>query len=211
MTDLPEKFKELYSSKFKEFGPTPEGVYWGPEADRLHLRYDKMLAVIPEADRGKRVSMLDVGCGFSGLLGYAREGGYDLDYNGIDLAENMVEYSRETYPNATFHQGNILDRPEIGPFDYVVGNGILTLKLDLQRRDMDTYAHSLIRAMFSYCRKGIGFNSMTDRVNFHADHLYYRNPQDLLTWCMNELSPYVRLDHAYPLHEYTIYIYREPY
>ncbi|MDQ7081389.1 MAG: class I SAM-dependent methyltransferase [Paracoccaceae bacterium] len=210
MTDLPKKMKALYTSKFEEHGPTPEGVYWGPERDRFHLRFEKMLALIPDFAR-KDASILDVGCGFAGLLEYARKQGCQLNYTGIDLAKNMVDFSTKTYPDARFHQGNILDRPEIGKFDYVVGNGILALKLDMLRREMDAYAHSIIRAMFSYCRKGIAFNTMTDRVNFHADNLYYRNPQDLLTWCMNELSPYVKLDHAYPLHEYTIYVYREPF
>jgi len=210
MTDMSEKIAEIYTSKFEEFGPAPEGVYWGPELDRFHLRFEKMLALIPDFAR-RDASILDVGCGFAGLLDYAGKNGYRLDYTGIDLAENMVDFAARTYPDAQFHLGNILDRPDIGPFDYVVGNGILTLSLGLKRRQLDAYAHSIIRAMFGLCRKGIAFNIMTDRVNYHEDHLYYRNPQDLLTWCMNELSPYVKLDHAYPLHEYTIYVYREPF
>ena len=50
---------------------------------------------------------------------------------------------------------------------------------------------------------------MTTHVNYQADNLYYRNPAELLAWCMSELTPRVRLDHAYPLWEYTLYLHRD--
>jgi len=210
MTDLPEKIASLYTSKFETHGPIPEGVYWGPEHDRFQLRFEKMLAVVPPSEK-TTASILDVGCGFGGLLGYARENGFDLDYSGVDLTENMVAWAQNNYSDATFTQANILDEPDIGTYDYVVGNGLLALKLDTQRAEMEAYVKNIVRAMFKRCNKGIAFNSMTDRVNFYSDILYYRNPLDFLGWCQNELSPFVKLDNAYPLHEYTIYVYREPF
>lgn len=210
MVTLPEKLKPLYAGKFDEHGPTPLGVYWGPEQERFDLRFRKMLAVIPEDER-ESASMLDVGCGFGGLLNFARQNGYQPDYTGVDLTENMIAWCRENFTDAAFVQSNILDKPEIGPFEYVVGNGILALKLDTQRREMDAYVKTILHTMYAYCTKGIAFNCMTDRVNFYSDELYYRNPLDLLGWCQNELSPHVKLDNAYPLHEYTIYVYREQF
>lgn len=210
MASLPEKMETLYASKFETHGPTPEGVYWGPEQERFTLRFEKMLALVPENERSS-ASLLDVGCGFGGLLSFAREKGFNLSYTGVDLTQNMIAWCRENLTDAEFHQHNILDEPAIGPFDYVVGNGILALKLDALRNEMDTYVKNIVRTMFRYCKKGIAFNCMTDRVNFYSDQLYYRNPLDFLGWCQNELSPYVKLDHAYPLHEYTIYVYREPF
>ena len=210
MSSLPEKMATLYAAKFDTHGPTPEGVYWGPEQDRFDLRFEKMLALIPEADRST-ASLLDVGCGFGGLLSFARAKGYHPDYTGVDLTQNMIAWCREHLTDAEFVQQNILEKPALGSFDYVVGNGILALKLDMLRREMDAYAKDIVRAMFGYCKKGIAFNCMTDRVNYYSDELYYRNPLDLLGWCQNELSPFVKLDHAYPLHEYTIYVYREPF
>jgi hypothetical protein len=50
---------------------------------------------------------------------------------------------------------------------------------------------------------------MTSYVNYQASNLYYRNPAELLAWCMSQLTSKVRLDHAYPLYEYTVYLYRD--
>jgi len=27
-------------------------------------------------------------------------------------------------------------------------------------------------------------------------------------WCLNEITPHLKLDHSYPLYEYTMYMYR---
>jgi hypothetical protein len=50
---------------------------------------------------------------------------------------------------------------------------------------------------------------MTSKVNFYANNLYYRNPSEMLAWCQMEITPFVKLNHAYPLYEYTVYLYRE--
>ena len=103
----------------------------------------------------------------------------------------------------------VLETSIPGPFDYVVCNGILTQKLDVPGLAMDQFAARLIRRLFLLCERGIAFNVMTTKVNFFSNNLYYRNPSELLAWCMNELSPYVKLDHSYPLYEYTVYVYRD--
>jgi hypothetical protein len=75
---------------------------------------------------------------------------------------------------------------------------------------MDAFAARLIRALFRACRVGCAFNVMTTKVNFFAPNLYYRNPAEMLAWCMSELTPHVRLDHAYPLYEFTVYLFKAP-
>ncbi|MDV7400003.1 hypothetical protein RZS08_51785, partial [Arthrospira platensis SPKY1] len=86
-------------------------------------------------------------------------------------------------------------------YDFVVCNGVLTQKLHHSIAEMTAYAHRLLRAMFAHADVGIAFNVMSTHVNFMAPNLYYRSPVELLAWCLQELSPRVRLDHAYPLFE----------
>ena len=95
-------------------------------------------------------------------------------------------------------------------FDYVVCNGILTQKLETAGLEMDRFANRLVRQMFSLCTIGIAFNVMTTKVNYYSNNLYYRNPAELFSWCLSELSTHIKLDHSYPLYEYTIYLYRNP-
>lgn len=206
-----EVLKAHYTSTFAKYGPTTRGVDWGEQDANLHLRYDRMLAVI-NCDPSREVSLLDVGCGFGGLLIYARSMGYKLNYTGIDVVEPMIDWAKQNVNDANFLEGDVLsqDLLDEGAYDYVVCNGILTQKLDTTTLEMDAFANTLIQRMYRLCKMGIAFNIMTTAVNFHADNLYYRSPVEMLAWCMAEVSKHVRIDHAYRLYEYTTYLYRQP-
>jgi SAM-dependent methyltransferase len=209
MDPITEALRRHYSERFAQHGATSEGVDWGPDASRMLLRYDKMLALL-DAPSAAKPTLLDVGCGFGGLAGHAAARGLKIDYTGIDVAENMIEWARKNVPAARFECGDVLEQRFAQQFDYVVCSGILTQKLEAAGGDMDRYAARLIRRLFELCRRGAAFNVMTTKVNFFANNLYYRNPAEMLAWSMSEITPHVRIDHAYPLYEYTVYLYREP-
>lgn len=173
------------------------------------LRYDKMLNIC-DSSAQNRPSLLDVGCGYGGLYQYAVSKNIELDYTGIDVAGNMIEWATAHITSARFIHGDILEHTFDGIFDYVVCNGILTQKLETPGLQMDQFAAELIRRMFSLCRTGIVFNVMTTKVNYYSNNLYYRNPAELLSWCLSEVTPHIKLDHSYPLYEYTVYLYRNP-
>jgi SAM-dependent methyltransferase len=163
-----------------------------------------------QAGKARKPSLLDVGCGYGGLLQYAKEKAVPLSYTGIDVVHGMVLDARAHHPDGAFITGDVLEAKLGRRFDYVVCNGILTQKLDLPGLLMDEFAARLIRRMFALCRKGIAFNVMTTKVNFFANNLYYRNPAEMLSWCMNEITPILRVDHSYPFFEYTMYLYKDP-
>ena len=209
MDNVSETLKAHYEKKFEMYGPSSMGVDWGEEEKNLNLRYEKMLAVLQDSDLSLP-SLLDVGCGFGGLLRYANTKGINLCYTGVDVAENMIKWARKHFPQNEFVLGDVLEIIYDKQYDYVVCNGILTQKLNIAALAMDEYAHKLIRRMYDLCLEGIAFNVMTTKVNHFANNLYYRNPGELLSWCMSEITPHFKIDHAYPLFEYTICLYREP-
>jgi SAM-dependent methyltransferase len=199
-----------YARKFAEYGLSPQGVDWGPDPKDHQLRLERMLAVT-ELGRKKSEtqSILDVGCGYGSLLELIRKRDASLAYIGIDLCEPMIAAARSMYPEASWLNGDILDLNDREQYDYVVCNGVLTQKLGATISEMDDYLRALVTCMFNLCRIGIAFNVMTTHVNFMAPNLYYRNPIELLAWCMTQLSSRARMDHAYPMFEYTIYLYRD--
>ena len=207
MESISKRFKDHYESKFAEFGASPLGVDWGKEEELL-LRYRKMLSVMrPQADT--TASMLDVGCGYGGLFDYALVHGVGVDYTGIDVAANMIEHAKEHHQDGVFHSGDVLHYPFDRRFDYVVCNGILTQKLETKIREMDHFCNALVRRMFDLCDIGLAFNIMSNKVNFVAENLYYRSPVEMLSFCLDNFSSKVRIDHAYPLFEYTVYVYKD--
>ena len=209
MDPISRALQEHYAQKFSAHGPTPDGVDWGPDEAKAFLRYEKMLGVANFANK-KRASLLDVGCGYGGLWQFAIGRNIDVDYTGIDVAGNMIEWARANVPAGNFIDGDVLDHKFDREFDYVVCNGILTQKLEAAGLEMDRFAARLIRRMFSLCAVGMAFNVMTTKVNYYSNNLYYRNPAELFSWCLSEITPHIRLDHSYPLYEYTVYLYRNP-
>ncbi len=212
MSGVTQLLHDHYRQTFLAHGPTAEGVDWGPREDAARLRHDVMLAVADGCAPGG--TLLDVGCGYGALADRIDERGLDLDYTGIDVVAEMVTEARRRHPSRQFLHGDFLADGNIsaggpGRFDYVVCNGILTQKLAATTLEMNAHARRLIAALFAACRRGCAFNVMTTHVNYQADNLYYRNPAELLAWCMSELTPRVRLDHAYPLYEYTLYLHRD--
>jgi SAM-dependent methyltransferase len=207
MNPISKALAQHYSEKFSLHGPSSEGVDWGSDESRMLLRYDKMLRVADYVGRN-RPSLLDVGCGYGGLSSYAISKNIDLNYTGIDVAGNMIEWAGANLPSGNFIHGDLLDYKFEREFDYVVCNGILTQKLKAAGLEMDSFANQLIRQMFSLCTIGIAFNVMTTKVNYYSNNLYYRNPAELFSWCLSEISQHIKLDHSYPLYEYTIYLYR---
>mgnify|MGYP000986082903 CR=1 FL=1 len=200
---ISKAMQEHYSKTFSAHGCSSEGVDWGNKQQAVALRHRAMEAVI----RSYPASILDVGCGYGAFLDYAQEP-ENLSYTGIDLVEDMVKSGRSLHPKAKFICGDFLNS-QISPrsYDYVICNGILTQKLVATTAEMDEYARQLVRKMFETAKIGIAFNIMSTHVNFQVENLYYKDPLEMLGWVMNEISPHVRLDHAYPLYEYTLYVY----
>ena len=204
--------KDHYSASFEAYGATAKGVGWNKK-ERARVRYDKMLAVldhhISEPTRA-RPSLLDVGCGYGGLLIHAQQRGIEVDYTGIDPAENMITYARENYPRGRFILGDVLTWEPEESFDYVVCNGILTKKLDASIPEMEAFTCRLVRKIFQLCRVGTAFNVMTTLVDYMEPDLYYKSPSEMLAFCLGALSRHVAIDHGYPLYEYTVYIFAGP-
>ena len=207
MDAVSKRLKEHYEKTFSKFGASSKGVDWGADEDVV-LRYKNMLSVI-RAESTPPFSRLDVGCGYGGLLDYAIERDIKMEYTGIDVAETMITHAKINCENGNFFVGDALHHPFEKRFDYVVCNGILTQKLATTIRDMDCFANLLIQRMFELCEIGVAFNIMSNKVNFMVDNLYYRSPIEMLSFCFDNLSSKVRIDHAYPLNEYTIYVYRD--
>lgn len=218
MDAITQTLKDYYTQTFQQHGATAKGVDWGDELELL-VRYDKMLAVLQKDFMPplRRVSLLDVGCGWGGLVKRAREVDLPVDYTGIDVVADMVDYGNKTFPDATFRDQDIFAMAEPRAYDFVVCNAILTQKLEISNIQMERYSRELVRKMFELCRHGIAFNMMSTRVNFMVGNLFYQNPSELFAWLLSEISPRVRFDHGYSslangrgkFYDFTVYVYRD--
>ena len=206
--DITKSFIQHYSGKIREHGPNALGVDWGFQ-DKADIRHDQMLQLLRTAATGGIPDLLDVGCGYGALLDRAKQRGISLNYSGIDVVAEMTAHGKQLHPEADFVTGDFLETKIGRKYDYLICNGILTLKLATSIMDMDAYAKSLIRKMYEHCNIGICFNVMSNAVNFQDQKLFYKSPVEMLAFCLSELSKKVRIDHSYPLYEFTTYVYRD--
>ena len=218
MDALTKLFKRHHKDLFELHGPTAKGVDWR-DHEEMMFRYGKMLTVLDhDFERPKGVpTLLDVGCGWGGLCAYAAEKRVKVAYTGIDIVPDMIRYAKRHFNDGRFVVKDVLSLHKENAFDYVVCNGSLTQKLTASIPEMEQFADRMLRKMFALCRYGMAANFMSTRVNYMVDNLYYRHPADLLSYCLMELSPRVRIDHGYSnlrrgknkLYDYTVYLYKD--
>ncbi len=188
----------LYTNLLAKYGTDVRSLNWG-SVDSQRKRFE-VLAAIGDL---QGTSILDVGCGLGDFYSWLKQHGKDVDYFGIDITPQMVERARQRYPEVTFETGSILDVTFSRGFDYVFASGIFYLR----NYEPEKYLHNSIRKMFSNCRLGLGFNSLSLWADSYDENEFYADPAVVVNFCRS-LSRKVVLRHDYHPADFTIYLYK---
>jgi ubiquinone/menaquinone biosynthesis C-methylase UbiE len=171
------QIKNFYSRTFKKFGPIPKGVGWYNKM-KTQKRYKNLLRLIKFYNNKKKYSLLDVGCGYGELINFCNKKKL-FKYHGIDLVQEMIFYAKKKYQNSsnfTFENKNLFSINK--KFDYVICNGVFTLRSSLSNRQMITYVKKCLSHICKISKIGFAFNIMTYNVDFKSRKLFY--PKKLL-------------------------------
>jgi hypothetical protein len=193
-----------YEQRLRQHGPSARGMDWKDEQSQ-RLRFSVLCEV---CDLGGR-SVHEVAAGAGHLLDYLRERGIAAEYSGSDLSAAMVEAARRRHPGQRFEKLDILREGASRSHDVVLCSGLFHVRLQHPEEAWRRFVEQSLRRMYAMCRHAIAFNLMSDRVDFRSPNLFYSDPEQMLAWCRRELGPHAVLRHDYPLHEYTIYVYRD--
>jgi SAM-dependent methyltransferase len=198
-----------YESCLERFGDTHLGVDW-PKPEDAQTRYRVMLEVVRPEDKLRTVRLLDFGCGPSHLYEHmVARGLHDIAYAGLDLSEKFVELSRRKFPENQYYCVDLLDGDAAIPsFDYVVMNGVFTVKRALAFDEMFLYFKQLVKKVFESAEIGLAFNVMSKHVDWERDDLFHLGFDPLAHFLKTELTRNFIFRNDYGLHEYTTYVYR---
>jgi len=204
-TEIKIKVSEYYTEKLNQWGPIPQGVDWNSRESH-EIRFEQLLKV---CDFSGFFSINDLGCGYGALYGYMMERGYDFEYHGCDLSENMVEKARSLYKSKTnccFTQSDLLEEA-----DYTTACGLFNVKMDVDSRDWEEYVLEVLGKINQASRRGFSFNILTHYSDpeHMKDHLYYPDPCFYFDYCKNKFSKHVALLHDYPLYEFSILVRKD--
>ena len=192
-----------YERCLETYGDCHRGVDW-PTAEGADVRYQVMLDMVKSPG-----TLLDFGCGCSGLLDYMTRQGIHRPYAGHDVSEKFLRVARAKYPGTTYYSGDVLAGTVLPHFDYVVMNGVLTVKEDIPFDEMWSYARDLLRVVFPICERSLAVNFMSKAVDWEKEHLFHLPVEKLAQFTTEYLSRRYVIRHDYGLYEYTIYIYQE--
>src|SRR5439155_13424853 len=119
--------------------------------------HEAMLGLIRKEEAARRVTLLALGSGASALYEHIRERGItNVDYTGLDLSPKFVDLSRTKFPANTYYCADVLkDALELPRFDYVVMNGVFTVKVTLGFDEMLSYFKRMITKAFSLADRGV--------------------------------------------------------
>ena len=203
-----KKLNEYFSEKLTAFGATPKGVdYNGPGAQER--RFEQLVKVI---DPSQPFRVIDYGSGYGAMFDYLHKQGWQFEYYGIDLIEQMVIAGREShkdFPNAHF----TTNESEVPVVDYLLAGAIFNIKLDASYEDWQDFVVKTLARMNDMCSKGFAFNMLTkyseaERMAQRPD-LFYGDPLFFFDLCKRDFSRNVALLHDYGLYDFTLLVRKD--
>lgn len=196
--DSIESNKKIFKESFDKYGDDPRSCLWDSNVD---FRYEELIRI---ADLNG-AAVLEIGCGIGGFYDFCINdvGIQNLSYKGIDLVAGMIGLVKKKYPSAEWEVCNILEKEPTKQYDYVILSGVFNVST--QTSEMQ----EILAQAFKYCKKGMAFNFISTYVNFIDAAISYHNPQEIFSFCVENLSRKVSMNHHYMKCDVSVFVYRE--
>lgn len=203
------EIEEFYSGRFQRFGPTAKGVAWKDE-EAQRLRHEVLLMGIRPEHRQRPIGVHEIGCGMGNMLDLIKEAGLPYAYSGSDASEAYLSEARKRHPGMDFSCFNfITDPPPATRYDYVFQSGAFNyLPPSAGWEGWRDIVFSVIDKMWAMCERGIGFNLLTDAVDWRDPDLFYISPREVIEHIRGLTRLFVIRHDYYPF-EFTAFAYRE--
>lgn len=204
--NIEESQRKYWKKKLSEAGSKEVEAVGSETNEHKNLRYQKVSEII---DNTTNFSILDVGAGIGDYFGFLSKKFTDKGfiYTGIEITEEFCEIARSKYPDIDIRNINILNST-IDTHDYVILSGLFHQHGDISLHEWKNFMEKMLKRSFDICRKGVVFRALNQYVDFKKEGNYYANIEEIITFLINELSRYIRIDFNYPLFEATYYVYQ---
>jgi SAM-dependent methyltransferase len=189
-----------YTDKLLQHGPTPRGVDWR-DRESQEVRFAGLARIFD----GSAGSVIEIGCGYGALYGYLRRSGFDLDYTGYDISDEMIAAAKQACA------GDVSAKFEVGSIprqhaDYCVASGIFNVRFDIPDERWRSYIFDTLDSMAKFADRGFAFNCLSSHCDRdrREPRLYYADPGEILNCCVARYGRRVSLLHGNPPYEFTV-------
>ena len=160
---MESKYRALYEAS-EEHAGTPKALLQSNN-DALAQKRLEAAAGLVAKNAGTAGSVLDVGCGHGGLIGFLPG---SMSYFGIDPFPWIVEEAKSRYPDRMFAETTLEDMTPFRPFDVVCAIGVIS---STPKDGLQLFAKHALRlarraVVLAYYREGDYdgmFNSYSDQ------------------------------------------------
>jgi SAM-dependent methyltransferase len=190
----------FYDKALRMFGDRPEAVGWTSRGQALH--HEALLDIADSID-GKKV--LDFGCGKGDFYRFLKQRHIQVDYTGLDINENLIALAREKNPGTVFRAFDIEQDTLDEDFDYIFLCGVFNLNIE----GIEEMIRSALKKLFARCRIALAFNAPSAHTPDKEVALHYVSPEDIFSFAIRNLSPFVSIRHDRVPYDFTMFVYRE--
>jgi cyclopropane fatty-acyl-phospholipid synthase-like methyltransferase len=197
---------EYYSEKIRRQGEGAEGMDWRDRASQ-YLRFERLVAQLKPTPGA---SLLDVGCGSGELLAFCRQVGWQPNYFGIDVSEEMVASCNRRFGSGVAATIPLAELVRQGRrYDFVIASGTFNVRQQSPEDEWRRFVECSVAEMFTLARRAAAFNIMSTRVDYRYDHLFYADVEDVARLADRCGTRDFLIDHGYPLFEMTVTLVKE--
>jgi SAM-dependent methyltransferase len=168
-----------------------------------HLkRFNKLVNTI-NIDNKK---ILDIGSGAGGLYQFLKSKEMNFDYLGIDINPDMIDLSRQRFPEVSdkFQLCNIFNEDINFKPDIVVSIGAMNLKFE----NNEDLLNKFIKRLFDLTGNILAISLTSILAEKYNDLNYYFNPASVTTFIGKFCKRFI-LDHSYLPNDFFIILYKD--
>lgn len=200
--------KSHYEDCLFKYGDSPKGLDW-PNSIDMFKRYEVMLELV-KSNNYSKIKLLDFGCGTGNLLNFIQDKKIlDINYVGYDISQAHINICNKKFPDGNFYCIDILkDDLKDEFFDYVIANGVFTVKNELSYEEMFNFMSQCLLKLFHISKYGIAINFMSKNVDWERSDLFHVSLDVISNHVFKNLSRNFVIRNDYGLYEFTLYVYR---
>ncbi len=199
--------KQFYGDLYGQFGDDPRSLSWRDRQtqDERFMRIARLFERETEA-----FAVHEIGCGLGHFGDFLREHHPTARYSGSDIVPHFVNACRQRFPQSEFFEHDVSSQVPPRKYDFVTLSGTFNPRLKTPHHVWQAFVFRMLDAMFSMCTKGIAANFLTAHADPHLmqKDLHYQGEPPLIEHIVGHLSRHYELDHASPLFEFTIRVYK---
>jgi len=190
---------QRYQRRIAERGATFASLSSGSE-EKQEMRH----SVHASALRGRRPSILEVGCGLGDFYRYLVERNWDCSYQGYDIVPQYISECQRVYPQAKFQVRNIFADGIDGSYDTIVMSQVLNNRY--QKSDNLQVMQRALQLAFQHTRVSVSIDMLSTYVDFRNPDLFYYAPEEIFRMA-RAIAPRVLIRHDYRAFEFCVQLF----